>query len=96
MNAFMRHYHNAKICVAQIKRGEWTPSWNPLSRSYITAERSGRELWLANGPWFCDIDNKNYFGLLWRWRVWWASRRLAHAPVPAGAITAPVLEDDKL
>jgi hypothetical protein len=88
-----QHYKNAKTCIAQIKRGEWVPRWNPLSGKYITAGRGDMRLWLANGPWFTDIDEKNYFGLLFRHWVWFAARGLRGTPAPGFDPSTPVLED---
>lgn len=70
----VRQYRNAKACIAQIKRGEWKPLYNPISKRHLCASRNGLELWVGNGAWFCEI-NGGYFGLLWRHWVWWAAAR---------------------
>jgi hypothetical protein len=92
MNNFIQHYKNAKTCIAQIKRGEWTPRWNSLSEKFLTAHRNGMELWIGNGAWFVDIDEKNYFGLLFRHWVWHAAAWRLHR-VKAKKEPVPVLAD---
>ena len=95
MKKFSQHYRNAKACIAQMKRGEWIPEWNLFDRSYIRAERNGMNLWVGNGPWFVDIDDKNYFGLLFRHWVWYAGAwKLRYAKKPK--IEVPVLDDSAI
>lgn len=90
--SFIQHYKNAKTCIAQMKRCEWIPLWNSLSNSYITAERNGLSLWLDNGPFFTDIDERNYFGYLFRhWVYWNGVWKLKNSPHPSK--NTPVLED---
>lgn len=91
--SFKQHYLNAKTCIAQIKRGEWIPNWNPLHNAYLAAYRGGMRLWIANGSFFTDIDDKNYFGLLFRHWVWFAARPLRRTPGPGTTTQTPVLED---
>lgn len=79
---FIQHYRNAKVCIAQMRRGEWLPRWNPISHTYITAWRSGHELWIGSGGWFVQIDGTDYFGLLFRHWVWWAGARRLHSTKP--------------
>lgn len=85
---FVQHYRNAKTCIAQIRRGEWKPRWNPIGGEYMTAHRGDMELWIANGGWFVDIDRRNYFGLLFRHWVWIAAARKLRG------VTTPTLTDD--
>ena len=70
----MQH-RNARKCINQIRAGEWVPVYNRLKNTHITAERGGLRLWLSNGPPFCDIDDKNYFGILFRFWVYFAASR---------------------
>ena len=75
---FITRYHNAKKAIAQIRAGEWEPLWNSLALEHLTAHRDGLELWLGNGPWFCEIKGYGgspHFGLLWRHWVYWAAAR---------------------
>lgn len=70
-----RPFRNARKAIQQIKEGKWVPRWNDLDKTCLTAEQGNLTLWLGNGPFFCDINNANYFGLLWRHWVWWAAAR---------------------
>lgn len=90
--SIIQQYKNARTCIAQMKRGEWTPIWNSITGSYITAERKGMSLWLANGPFFTDIDDKNYFGYLFRHWVYLSGvLKLRLTPHPNKY--TPILED---
>lgn len=77
MSLFMTRYRNAKKVVGQIRRGEWWPRFNPYTHCHLVATRGGLELWIGNGPFFCDIriDGQPAFGLVWRHYVWWAAAR---------------------
>lgn len=78
----IHHWKNAQAVIKQIKNGEWILRWNPISNEHLTAKRvNGHsscekdELWLGNGGFFVDVNNKNAFGLLFRHYVWWAAAR---------------------
>ena len=73
----MRTFKNAKAVIEQIRNGEWEFLYNPLSQKHCRAEREGRVLWISNGSWYCDVDDCNAFGLLFRHWVWWAAARKA-------------------
>lgn len=76
-------WRNARAVVQQIRRGEWEPQLSHPNGQIYVAVRGGRELWLANGGWFCDVDETNAFGLVLRHYVWWCgARRLARPPIP--------------
>lgn len=70
---FLKRYKNARKAIAQIRAGEWEPIYNSLSLTNLTAKRGDLELWIGNGPWFCEISGGLYFGLFWRHYVWWAA-----------------------
>lgn len=70
--SFIHNYKNARAVVEQIKRGEWLPRYNPLVNDFLTAEKDGDELWLANGSFFCDVNGENSFGYIFRHYVYYA------------------------
>jgi hypothetical protein len=74
MTPFIQRFKNARKVVQQIRAGEWVPRYNSLSDKCITAHRGDLKLWIGNGPFFCDIEDKA-FGLFWRHYVWWAAAR---------------------
>jgi hypothetical protein len=94
MRRFIQHYKNAKTCIAQIKRGEWVAEWNPISGAYLTAYRGNLELWIGNGSFFCDICDKNYFGILFRHWVWIAGAWKLHYQEAPERKVVPVLTDN--
>lgn len=73
---FIQRYKNAKLCVEQIKNGEWK-----FAREYPGAEeyrivKDTLHIWICNGPFFLevcngDIKDLDYFGYFWRHYVWW-------------------------
>jgi len=76
LQRFVRRYRNANTAIAQIRNCEWVPKYNPISREHLTAHRGDLELWIGNGPIFCEIKGpQRYFGLFWRHYVWWAAAR---------------------
>lgn len=78
---FITRFNNAKKCVKQIKNGEWNKRINAIDGNVYTAHRDGYRLWLANGSFFCEIEEFNgekcqpAFGLLFRHYVWFAAAR---------------------
>ena len=74
-SVFRLHLANARTVVAQLKRGEWEFRYNPLTHCCCTAHRGELELWVGSGAFFCDIRDKNAFGLILRHWVWWAAAR---------------------
>lgn len=70
----LKHYANAKKAIVQLNNGEWLPAYGPEFGRVLLARRDGLELWLGNGPWFCEIRG-DYFGLFWRHYVWWKAAR---------------------
>ena len=74
MKNIIKQYRNAKKAIKQIRAGEWTPKYNRISKAHLTAFRDGKELWIGNGAWLCEISGGRYFGL-WRHYVWWAAAR---------------------
>lgn len=81
ISGFILKFKNAKAVVRQIQSGEWDAIVNVIGGEIYTAERNGYRLWLANGPFFCEIDEFNgekcapAFGLVWRHYVWWMAAR---------------------
>lgn len=75
VHPMVMRFRNARKAIAQIRQGEWKPVWNSIGREHLAAEKGRFRLWLGNGSFFCDIDNSNYFGLVWRHWVWWAAAR---------------------
>ncbi|MFT8211546.1 MAG: hypothetical protein ACMZI0_15015 [Symbiopectobacterium sp.] len=78
---FALRFRNARAAIRQIKNGEWEPRLNTTDNYHYTAYRCGHMLWMANGPFFCDLkDPHSYedlmaFGLICRHWVWWAAAR---------------------
>jgi hypothetical protein len=80
LNNFITRFYNAKTVIQQIRNGEWEPClWSTDLNMYLAAKRDGLELWIGNGPFFCEIEKKEgtlpYFGLFWRHWVYWAAVR---------------------
>lgn len=73
--SFIRNYKNARAVVEQIRRGEWVPRYNTFRNDFLNAYKDGDELWLANGSFFCDINNNNAFGYIFRHYVYYAASR---------------------
>lgn len=65
-------WKNARAAVRQLKAGEWEFKFNPMSNCCCTAQRGENEMWVTNGPFFCDVNEHNAFGLILRHYVWWA------------------------
>lgn len=76
---FIQRYKNARLCVEQIKNGEWK-----FAREYPGAEeyrivKGTLHIWIGNGPSsleVCTVCNNGvkelyYFGYFWRHYVWW-------------------------
>jgi len=63
-----------------------------------TARRENYRLWLANGPFFCEIDEFNEekckpaFGFIWRHYVWWAAARRLKSAAEYRKAHTPVLK----
>lgn len=74
---FIQRWRNAKAVARQIRNNEWKFYYNNIEKICCTARRNDHELWVANGGFFCDVDNKNAFGFLFRHYVWWAAARKA-------------------
>ena len=72
---FITRFKNARKVIQQIRSGEWVPRFNSFSCEHLTAKRDGLELWLGNGSFFCEIRDKDCFGLFWRHYVWWSAAR---------------------
>ena len=70
---FVGNYRRAKQVIAEIKQGLWVPRYNNLMDTHPTAYLNGHALWLSNGPAFCDIEDLNAFGYLFRHWVWFAA-----------------------
>lgn len=100
MNMFentKQQFRNAQVCIAQIRRGEWTPRYNDIALSHLVARGPRRrEMWIANGPFFCDVevDGRSCFGLIFRHWVWWAAARKLKRDADRAVNKTPVLEDD--
>lgn len=78
MRDFKRQYLTARKVIAEIKNGEWISEYLIDEKCYLVT-KGDFTLWLANGPWFCDLEwNRNSvdsecinaFGLLFRHWVW--------------------------
>lgn len=75
------HFKNARKVVSQIRSGEWDAGVCLIDGEVYGTRLNGYKLWLANGPFFCDIKWYQYencqpaFGLLFRHYVWWAAAR---------------------
>jgi hypothetical protein len=69
---FLLRLQFAKIIIAQVKAGEWTP--NPIDYQYgseiYNLVRNGQKMWVGSGSQFLRIDDKNVFGDLLRLYVW--------------------------
>jgi hypothetical protein len=73
--------------IKEIKNGEWIPHWNSFGNDYTTAYKkrtkpyTGPELWLGNGPLFCDVadacDSRNLKikNVFYRSLIWWCAAR---------------------
>lgn len=68
---FYIRWKNASAVVKQLKNNEWSFRYNDIENDFLTATRNGRELWLGNGSFWCDVDKSNSFGLLLRHYVYW-------------------------
>ena len=71
---FKKRLKNANAVVKQIRAGEW--DFSPQYGVCFRAKRNGFELWVANGPFFCDTTPRA-FGLLLRHYVWWMAAESA-------------------
>jgi hypothetical protein len=71
----MTKFQRSRLVIQQIKNGEWIPEYNNISGDHLTAHRNGVELWIGNGACFCDIEQANVFGYVFRHYVWWAAAR---------------------
>lgn len=86
-SVFRARLRNARAVIEQIRAGEWDFQYNPLTRSCCTATRGGRELWVGNGAFFCDLRyGEPAFGLILRHWVWHAAARKECARVKAANI----------
>lgn len=75
-SAFRAKFRNARAVIAQIRAGEWEFHYNPMTRCCCTATRGGKELWVGNGAFFCDMRyGEPAFGLILRHWVWHAAAR---------------------
>lgn len=63
----------ARRFIAAYKSGRLKvePEWNEYANGFCTADVHGKRLWVGNGPFFVDINERNAFGLIGRWLVWW-------------------------
>lgn len=104
LERFVRRYRNARTSIKQIRAGEWLPEWNIYSKSHLTAGRDDLELWIGNGPFFCEIQPRfrhpqwreavpAYFGLFWRHYVWWAAARRMKTKADRGYVRSAVRQD---
>jgi hypothetical protein len=75
MRKFKQRLKNANAVIAQLRAGEWEFRFNDLAGKCFTARRKGRLLWVGDGGFFCDVNEKNAFGLLLRHYVWWMAAR---------------------
>ncbi|MFP1844429.1 hypothetical protein ACLEDU_02480 [Lonsdalea quercina] len=78
---FALRFRNARKVIKQIRSGEWSSTGIDSGNVY-SACRDGREIWLSNGAFFCDLVDPSdrttslmAFGLVWRHWVWWAAAR---------------------
>ena len=86
-SSFRARYRNARAVIAQIRAGEWDFQYNSLNSSCCKATRGGRELWVGNGAFFCDLlYGEPAFGLILRHWVWYAAARKECARVKAANI----------
>lgn len=95
MNRFLQQFENAKAVVAQIRDGEWKPTYNTFTGSTLTARRGNLQLWLGNGGFFCEIQGPipgAYFGRLWRHYVWWAAARKLKRDADGVNVVHPLLD----
>lgn len=77
---FKKRFKNANAAVKQIRAGEW--QFPVRYGRCFTAEKDGLEIWVANGPLFCDTDPAS-FGFLFRHYVWWMAAGSAIRQVEA-------------
>lgn len=73
---FKKRWLNCQAVIQQVKRGEWVPEYNEYSRSCLKAVRGEYYLWISNGPFFCDVNGGNTFGLILRHYVYLRTRSL--------------------
>jgi len=66
-------WKNARAVIKQLRNNEWAFNFNEIENDYLTAKRNERRLWLGNGAFFCDVDDANAFGYLFRHYVWWSA-----------------------
>lgn len=94
MFSFIRYLKNTKLVIGQIRNGEWIPRINGCDGQIYSAHRNRHKLWLANGPFFCEVIEidgvrcKKAFGIILRHVVWWAGARKLR-----GVKTAPPTPD---
>ena len=76
---------NAFAIIKQINNNEWEFSGHYMYNSdkfiCFRATRNGISLWLANGGWWCEIEDEPWqLGILGGWLVWlFAARKHAIA-----------------
>lgn len=65
----MNNYQRAMTVIAEMKLGLWKPETRDTGEVYNLVY-GNKNLWVANGGFFTDINGANYFGLFWRHLVW--------------------------
>ena len=84
---FRARLRNARAVITQIRAGEWEFRYNPTTQCCCTATCGGRELWVGNGSFFCDLRYGDpAFGLILRHWVWYAAARKECARVKAANV----------
>tara|TARA_R110002072_G_scaffold248548_1_gene407528 strand:- start:744 stop:1064 length:321 start_codon:yes stop_codon:yes gene_type:complete len=76
---------NANAVIRQLRAGEWIFEVDSENRDCYVAERSGYQLWVASGPFHCEVKKISRedqgrtvaFGPMLRHYVWWAAARAA-------------------
>ncbi len=93
---FALRFRNAKAVIRQIKDDEWKVRENGIDGIHYSARRGEFILWLANGAFFCDLQDadsrkdRNAFGLIWRHWVWWAAARKLKREADAKSIRSSI------
>jgi hypothetical protein len=91
LSVFRARLRNARAVIAQIRAGEWEFQYNHMAQCCCTAIRDGRELWVGNGAFFCDMRyGEPAFGLILRHWVWHAAARKECARVKAANVAGRV------
>ncbi|MBW3514923.1 hypothetical protein KO537_09330 [Shewanella sp. NKUCC01_JLK] len=76
MKTLIQQFKNAMAIIRQMKAEEWEFEGHykyefKAQFTCFTAKRKGIELWVANGPMFCHISDKDWELGPFGWLVWY-------------------------